>query len=122
MAGKILVVDDSLTVRRMIADMLANSEWQIIEALDGNDGLEKLEANPDVSLIFSDINMPWMNGLEMVEQIKQKENFNTIPICMLTTESAPESLEQAKNLGVNAYLVKPIQQAQLLAIVKNFLG
>ena len=102
--------------------MLANSEWQIIEALDGNDGLEKLEANPDVSLIFSDINMPWMNGLEMVEQIKQKEQFKAIPIYMLTTESAPESLEQAKNLGVNAYLVKPIQQAQLLAIVKNFLA
>jgi len=122
MAGKILVVDDSLTVRRMITDMLANSEWEIIEALDGNDGIEKLESNPDIALILSDINMPWMNGLEMVEQIKQKDEFKSVPICMLTTESAPESLEQAKNLGVNAYLVKPIQQAQLLAIVKNFLG
>ncbi|MBQ48008.1 MAG: two-component system response regulator [Zetaproteobacteria bacterium] len=121
MSEKILVVDDSLTARRIIVDLLAETPWEIIEAQDGNDGIEKLEANPDIKLIFSDINMPWMNGLEMVGSIKDHETFSQIPICMLTTESSPEALDEAKKLGVNAFLVKPVQGEQLMTVVNSFL-
>lgn len=120
MAGKILVVDDSITARKIIVDALAKTEWEVIEAQDGNDGLEKLETNSDIDVIFSDINMPWLNGLEMVERIKQNSDLSDIPICMLTTETAPESLDKAKELGVNAFLVKPVQKAQLLAVIESF--
>ena len=122
MAGKILVVDDSITARKIIVNALAESEWEIIEAQDGNDGLEKLKAHPEIKVIFSDINMPWLNGLEMVEKIKENDALAQIPICMLTTETSPESLEKAKSLGVNAFLVKPVQQAQLLAVIDSFTG
>ena len=120
MSGKILIVDDSVTARKIITDQLSKTDWQIVEAQDGNDGLQKLEANPDIELIFSDINMPWLNGLEMVEKIKKIQAFEDIPICMLTTESAPDALQKAKELGVNAFLVKPVQPEQLFAVIEGF--
>lgn len=120
MQGKILVVDDSKTARKIIKDHLNNPEITVIEAVDGSDGLKKLEQHPDVFAIFSDINMPFLNGLEMVEKIKELPNLAHIPICMLTTESAPEALDQAKKLGVNAFLVKPINDKQLAMVLKNF--
>lgn len=120
MSGKILVVDDSVTARKIIADALSKTQWQVIEAEDGNMGLEKLAQHPDIDAIFSDINMPWLNGLEMVERIKANPKWADIPICMLTTETAPESLDRAKELGVNAFLVKPVQEVQILAVLENF--
>ena len=120
MSSKILIVDDSVTARKIIIDHLVKTSWKVIEAQDGNDGLKKLEEHPDIALIFSDINMPWLNGLEMVEKIKENNQFSDIPICMLTTESAPDALQKAKELGVNAFLVKPVQQEQLLAVIEGF--
>ena len=122
MSVKILVVDDSQTARKIVTDQLTKIGMDVIEAEDGNDGLKKLEENPGIQLIFSDINMPWMNGLEMVEKIKELDAYKSLPICMLTTESAVDSREKAKELGVNAFLVKPVKGAQLMAVVKNLTG
>ena len=121
MSGKVLIVDDSITARKIITDALSETDWQVVEAEDGNMGLEKLAQNDDIDVIFSDINMPWLNGLEMIEKIKQNAEWADIPICMLTTETAHESLDTAKQLGVNAFLVKPIQAAQLLAVLESFI-
>lgn len=117
---KILVVDDSVTARRLVTSHLSGLTLQVIEAGDGKDGLSKLAEHPDVALIFSDINMPWMNGLEMIAEIKKQGQWAKIPICMLTTETGADSLTQAKDLGVNAFLVKPVQKEQLLAIVNGY--
>ena len=121
MHKKILVVDDSVTARRLVASHLANLNLEVIEAGDGKDGLSKLLEHPDIQLIFSDINMPWMSGLEMVIEIKKQPSLLSIPICMLTTETGADALTHAKNLGVNAFLVKPVQKEQLLAIVNGYL-
>tara|TARA_B100001094_G_scaffold293457_1_gene313342 strand:- start:1936 stop:2313 length:378 start_codon:yes stop_codon:yes gene_type:complete len=119
MVGKILIVDDSITARKVIIDCLQNTDWEIIEAQNGNEGLQKLEENPDIDLIFSDINMPWLNGLEMVTKIKEIDAYRNIPICMLTTESSSDAIEKAKELGVNAFIVKPGSSEQLNAIIEE---
>ena len=122
MSKKILIVDDSITARKLIMDCLQGGSWTVIEAGDGKDGLAKLDQNPDIKLIFSDINMPWMSGLEMIEEIKSRSEFKAIPICMLTTESGAESIEAAKRLGVDAFLVKPVEREQVLAVVEAYLN
>lgn len=121
MSKKILVVDDSVTARRLVVSHLAGLNLQVIEAGDGKDGLSKLNDHPDTGLIFTDINMPWMSGLEMIAEIKKIKSYQHIPICMLTTETGSDALTQAKDLGVNAFLVKPVQKEQLLAIVNGYL-
>jgi two-component system chemotaxis response regulator CheY len=121
MNKKILVVDDSVTARRLVVSYLGGFNLKVIEAGDGKDGLSKLNDHPDASLIFTDINMPWMSGLEMIAEIKKIPADQHIPICMLTTETGSDALTQAKDLGVNAFLVKPVQKEQLLAIVNGYL-
>ena len=122
MNGKILVVDDSMTARKLVADYLKEQGCEVIEAVDGKDGLSKAEENKDLGLIFSDINMPWMSGLEMVSEIKKIPELAKIPICMLTTESGTESVSEAKTLGVDAFLVKPVQTEQLQLVIEGYLG
>lgn len=118
--AKILVVDDSMTARKVIVSLLSD-RFEVIEASDGKEGLSKLQEVVGINFIFSDINMPWMSGLEMVAEIKQQENYNTIPICMLTTESSEQAVMEAKKLGVDAFLVKPVKSDQLQLVVDNYL-
>ncbi|MES2744117.1 MAG: response regulator [Bdellovibrionota bacterium] len=122
MGKKILVIDDSSTARQLIVNHLDGLGHTIIQAADGDEGLMKANAETDISLIFSDINMPHMNGLEMVERLKKSSKTNTIPICLLTTETGNEELQRAKTLGVNAFLVKPIKKEQILAVVNGLLS
>ncbi|SME87901.1 response regulator [Pseudobacteriovorax antillogorgiicola] len=121
MNGKILVVDDSMTARKLVVDCLVEQGCDVIEAVDGKDGLAKIQENTDINLIFSDINMPWLSGLEMVSEIKKLPNLAQIPICMLTTESGTESVAEAKKLGVDAFLVKPVQKEQLIMVLEGYL-
>lgn len=122
MAKKILIVDDSRTARLAVISMLTDrTDLQMLEAQDGNEALQTLEKNPDVALVLSDINMPWLNGLEMVKKMREREDFRTIPVCLLTTESSSESLSEAKKSGVNAFLVKPVRKDQLLAVVDSLI-
>lgn len=122
MAKKILIVDDSRTARLAVISMLTDrTDLQMLEAQDGNEALQTLEKNPDVALVLSDINMPWLNGLEMVKKMREREDFKTIPVCLLTTESSSESLSEAKKSGVNAFLVKPVRKDQLLAVVDSLI-
>lgn len=122
MAKKILIVDDSRTARLAVISMLTDrTDLQMLEAQDGNEALQTLEKNPDVALVLSDINMPWLNGLEMVKKMREREDFKTIPVCLLTTESSGESLSEAKKSGVNAFLVKPVRKDQLLAVVDSLI-
>lgn len=122
MSGKkILVIDDSTTARQLILNHLEGLKHNIIEAADGDEGLQKAQ-DENVDLIFSDINMPQMNGLEMVERLKKNPKTAGIPICMLTTETGSEELLRAKGLGVNAFLVKPIKKEQILAVVNGLLA
>jgi two-component system, chemotaxis family, chemotaxis protein CheY len=106
MTTTVLVVDDSLMVRRHIGKPLKELGYDVVEAVDGVDALEKLKSRP-ARLIVCDVNMPRMNGMELLEQLQAQKAG--IPVVMLTTEDQPELMQRAKSLGAKAWLVKPFK-------------
>ena len=117
---KILVIDDSETVRQQVRQALATAGYNIVEAVDGVDGLEKLRGagEGDVALALCDVNMPRMNGLEMLEKLA-KEGGRRPPVIMLTTEGQPALMQRAKAAGARGWMVKPFKADTLLAAVKK---
>ncbi len=122
MSKKVLIVDDSKTIRQQVRFTLEKSGFTVIEADDGANGIKVLAENPDVSVIISDVNMPNMNGLEMVEAIKQNGQHPNLPIVMLTTEGNADLIARAKNAGAKGWLVKPFQPENLVAAVTKLAG
>lgn len=114
---KILVVDDSQTVRQLVVEALASSPVEVVQAEDGVDGIEKLSLHPDVAMVITDVNMPRMSGIEMLSQIKREPRHAALPFLVLTTESAPELIREAKRAGARAWLVKPFKAQQLASAV-----
>lgn len=119
MRKKILIVDDSRTIRQQVAFTLTKGGFDVIEAEDGQDGIKKLKSNTDVAVIISDVNMPNMNGLEMVEAIVADSGTPHPPIVMLTTEGSGELVERARKAGAKGWLVKPFKPEQLVAVVQK---
>lgn len=122
MSKKVLIVDDSRTIRQQVNFTLSKGGFAVVEAEDGKDGIEKLKANPDVAMIISDVNMPNMNGLEMVEAISGDAGLTHPPIVMLTTEGSGEMVERAKKAGAKGWLVKPFKPDQLVQVVQKLVG
>jgi two-component system, chemotaxis family, chemotaxis protein CheY len=105
---KLLVVDDSSTMRRIIKNTLARLGYKdILEGADGVEGWEALDANPDVEMLITDWNMPEMNGLELVKKVRADQRFVDMPIIMVTTEGGKAEVITALKAGVNNYIVKP---------------
>ena len=113
MTDKVLVVDDSQTVRQQVQFALSQAGYEVVEAEDGLDGWEKLTGDDGIGLIICDVNMPRMNGLELVEKIHESGNYSNVPIVMLTTEGAPALIQRAKKAGAKGWVVKPFK-AELL--------
>ena len=118
---KILIVDDSVTVRKLLIHTLKPRNYTCVEACDGFDALEKLAFNPDIRLVISDLNMPNMDGIELVGNIRQNLDYQDLPIIMLTTEDNPESRQLAHRAGANLYLVKPSPAHIILFKVESLL-
>ena len=105
---KILVVDDSSTMRRIIKNTLARLGYKdILEGADGVEGWAEMEANPDLEMLITDWNMPEMNGLELVKKVRADDRFIDLPIIMVTTEGGKTEVITALKAGVNNYIVKP---------------
>ncbi len=121
MAKRILVVEDSRMTRSLIVSSLEEvGDFTIIEAENGFEALRKLpEVSPD--LVITDINMPDINGLEVVRFVKQSENFKDIPVIIVTTEGRDVDRERGLKLGADRYLVKPFAPEQLQIYVKELL-
>ena len=120
MAKVIMIVDDSKTIRQQVSFTLDKAGYKVLEAEDGLDGISKLGANSDVVMIISDVNMPNLDGIGMVE--KMKESGVTLPIIMLTTEGAADLIDRAKAAGAKGWLVKPFKPEQLVAAVSKLAG
>ena len=120
MSKTILAVDDSASMRQLVGFTLRGAGYTVIEACDGQDALEKLQAS--VSLVLTDLNMPRLDGLGLTRAIRATVNYRYTPILLLTTESDPARKQEAKAAGATGWLVKPFQPEQLLATVKKVLG
>ncbi len=119
---KILIVEDSPTMRQLLAFALKRLRGVIIvEACDGVDGLKKISAEK-FDLIFTDINMPIMDGLKLVSLVRNDANYRSTPIVVITTEGAQEDRERALALGANDYITKPIQATRILDVARALLN
>ncbi len=113
---KVLVVDDSVTMRRIIINSLKDSSFDdIVEAGDGLEGMSNME---EIELVLTDWNMPEMDGLTFVKEIRKSPMYSTVPIIMITTEGAKNDVVEALKSGVNNYVVKPFDKDTLLKKVK----
>ncbi len=119
MAIQVLIVDDSATVRQQVAAVLQPAGFSIVEASDGREGIKAITGNSGIKMVLCDVNMPNMNGLEMVEAIKSKPEHKNLPIIMLTTEGQPALIKRAKEAGAMGWIVKPFKEDQLIATVKK---
>ena len=118
MGKLIMIVDDSASLRQVVAIALKGAGYDVLEASDGKDALTKLSGQK-VHLIVSDVNMPNMDGISMVKEIKKLPNYKFTPIMMLTTESDMGKKMAGKEAGAKAWLVKPFQPPTLLDAVSK---
>lgn len=118
MAKTIMIVDDSASLRNVVGIALKAAGYDVIEASDGRDAIAKL-IGQKVHLIVSDVNMPNMDGITFVRELKKLPNYKFTPIMMLTTETQPEKKQAARDAGAKAWLVKPFQPPMLLDAVSK---
>ena len=121
MSKTILAVDDSRTVRASLEYTITNNGYEIELAENGQEGLDLLEKmNSKPAMIISDINMPVMDGISFIKQVKQNMKYKFIPILVLTTESQEAKKMEGKKAGAAGWLVKPFKPEQLLGVIKKF--
>jgi two-component system chemotaxis response regulator CheY len=117
--AKILVVDDSSTVREEVSGFLKKNGLDVATAVDGKDGLLKIRADSAIRLVVSDVNMPNMDGLTMAEKIRSELGNTSINLIMLTTESNPIMKERGKAAGIKGWIVKPFNGMAVLETFKR---
>ena len=116
MSKTILVDDDSASIRQVVSITLKSAGYSVIEAVDGKDALTKLDGQK-VNLVISDVNMPNMDGISFVKEMKQKANYKFTPVIMLTTEGSDEKKKEGQAAGAKAWVVKPFKPEQMLQAV-----
>jgi len=121
MSKRIMIVDDSATVRQVLQMTLEGAGYDILDAVDGQDALAKLE-DARLDMVITDLNMPNLDGIGLIRKIRQHAAYRFIPIVMLTTESAEEKKQEGKAAGASGWIVKPFKPEQLLKVVKMVLG
>ena len=120
MSKLIMTVDDSASIRQMVGFTLRNAGYEVVEAKDGKDAVSKLSG--PIKMVITDLNMPNMDGIELIRQIRATPAYKFIPVVMLTTESQATRKQEGKAAGATGWIVKPFQPEQLLAVVKKVLG
>ena len=124
MAGNVLIVDDSSVIRQMVKRLLGVAGLDVDEVYEAGNGIEALAALNDheVAVMLVDINMPCMNGLQLVERIKSNRKLRDIPIVIVSTEGSEQRIEGLKRLGITAYIRKPFTPEQLRDALTPILG
>jgi two-component system, chemotaxis family, chemotaxis protein CheY len=122
MAKKILIVDDSATIRQQVGTVLIQAGFEVTEAVDGAEGVAKIRADAQIAAVICDINMPKKTGIELLEEVRTGGPNSNVPILMLTTEGQPELIARAKKAGAKGWIVKPFKANLLLAAVQKLTG
>ena len=121
MSKTILAVDDSASIRQMVAFTLKSSGYEVVEAVDGQDGLDKAKTK-SFNLVLTDQNMPRMDGLSLIKTLRGMPQYRSVPILMLTTESSDTMKSQGRAAGATGWLVKPFDPQKLIEVVKKVIG
>ncbi len=121
MGKLVLTVDDSASIRQMVAFTLKSAGYEVMEAVDGEDGLSKAKGRT-ADLILTDQNMPKMDGLTLIKSLRGIPQYRSTPILMLTTESSDAMKSAGRAAGATGWLVKPFDPAKLLEVVKKVIG
>jgi CheY-like chemotaxis protein len=116
---KILIVDDMTSVRMLVRMLLQGEQYQIDEAVNGKDALEKIGSGVPPDLVIMDVMMPEMNGIDCCREVHQR--YPALPVVMLTTKGEESYVEMAKEAGASAYLTKPVRRIELLVKIKDLL-
>lgn len=119
---RVLIIDDSRAVRRQVCRALTRVGYETPEAVDGLDGAEQLRSQQPITLVLCDINMPGMNGLDLLESVQEALARRRIPVVMLTTVAKTDAIARAGKAGARAWIVKPFQDELLIACVNRLTG
>lgn len=121
MAKTVLTVDDSASIRQMVSFTLKSAGYEVTEAVDGMDGLDKAKSK-SFNLVLTDQNMPKMDGLSLIKSLRGLPTYRAVPILMLTTESSDAMKQQGRSAGATGWLVKPFDPQKLIEVVKKVIG
>jgi two-component system, chemotaxis family, chemotaxis protein CheY len=121
MSKCIMTVDDSASVRQMVSFTLKDAGYDVVEAVDGKDALQKING-ASINMVITDLNMPNLDGIGLIRELRTKPAFKFVPIIMLTTESQDTKKQEGKSAGATGWIVKPFKSDQLLAVVRKVLG
>ncbi|MDY0013699.1 MAG: response regulator [Rhodocyclaceae bacterium] len=121
MAKTILTVDDSASIRQMVSFTLKSAGYEVVEAVDGMDGLDKAKSK-GFNLVLTDQNMPRMDGIGLIKNLRAMPAYRSVPILMLTTESSDAMKQQGRAAGATGWLVKPFDPQKLIEVVKKVIG
>ena len=122
---KVLIVDDSSTMRKIVARVLRQADIaveQVLEAANGLEGLERLASDPDVQLVLTDVNMPTMDGIAFVRAVRATRSKESLPVIMVTTEGGQQMLQAALDSGANGYVTKPFNSDTIRLALEAYLG
>jgi len=117
---KILAVDDSASVRQMVGFSLRNAGYEVVDAVDGKDGLAKAAANK-FDMVITDLNMPNLDGIQFIGQLRKLPGYSFVPILMLTTESQAEKKDAGRKAGATGWIVSPFNAEQLTGVLQKLL-
>ena len=119
MGKTVLVVDDSVSMRQMVSFTLTGAGYEVVEAGDGKEAVEKLNGGAKPNLVITDLNMPNMDGVSLIKAIRGMAAHKFTPILMLTTESSDDKKKEGQNAGATGWVVKPFNPEQMLATIKK---
>jgi len=121
MIPRILIAEDSACVRQMLSNTLRDEGYEVIEAIDGSDAIEKASQSKP-NFVITDLNMPNSNGIELIQSLRNNPLFKYTPILILTTESQEARKQEGKQAGASGWIVKPVKPTQLITLIKRMLG
>ena len=120
MSKSILIIDDSESIRELVGSTLEEAGYEVKSGINGEDGLNCLkEMDDDVKLIITDLNMPVMDGIQLIREVRKKGQYKYLPIIVLTTETQTTKKKEAKDVGATGWIVKPFEKDRLLGVIKK---
>ncbi len=120
MTKKFLVVDDSASMRQLVSSTIKDAGYEVLDAENGMDALSKLN-NGKFDMVITDLNMPDMDGIELIKKLRSLPDYRFIPIIMLTTESQEAKKQEGKQAGASGWIIKPFSSEKLLGVLKKFM-